>query len=70
MEEAESRIRISIKAPRKRAKLMQFSQKIRKEYTFKNCDQPMTSQGHTQYCGQRYCPKDNPLSKTEWLEEK
>ena len=32
------------------------SQKIQKEYTCKNCDQPMTSQGHTQYRGRRTIP--------------
>jgi hypothetical protein len=46
------------------------SQKIQKEYTCKNCDQPMTSQGHMQYHGERYCPKDNLISKTQLLEQK
>lgn len=30
----------------------------------------MTSQGHMQYRGERYCPKDNLISKTQLLEEK
>lgn len=31
---------------------------------------PMTTEGHTQFKGWRYCPKENPLSKEQWLTEK
>ena len=43
--------------------------KPRKEYTCKKCGKPMTSSGHTQYRGNRYCPQNNLQSKEEWLKE-
>lgn len=44
--------------------------KARKEYTCRKCQQPMTTAGHTQFRGSRYCPIGNPVSKEEWLKEK
>ena len=43
----------------------------RKVYTCKTCGKPMTTSGHTQFRGQRYCP-DAPgqISKDEWLAQK
>ena len=42
--------------------------KQRKVYSCRICGKPMTSPGHTQFRGQRYCP-DEPgqMSKEEWL---
>ncbi|XP_078606607.1 uncharacterized protein LOC144879237 [Branchiostoma floridae x Branchiostoma japonicum] len=41
---------------------------VRKEYTCSVCNQPMTSEGHTQFRGQRYCPYvPGQVSREEWL---
>ena len=37
-------------------KKMGKSAKPRRAYTCKSCGRPMTSEGHTQFFGQRYCP--------------
>ena len=40
----------------------------RKVYTCRICGNPMTSPGHTQYRGQRYCPEEpEQIPKEEWL---
>ena len=43
----------------------------RKEYSCRICNRPMTTPGHTQFYGQRYCP-DAPgqLPQEEWLRMK
>jgi hypothetical protein len=43
----------------------------RKAYTCNKCQQPMTTtNGHSQFRGQRYCPNTETLTKQEWLEVK
>ncbi|KAK4028144.1 hypothetical protein OUZ56_017397 [Daphnia magna] len=43
----------------------------RKAYTCTKCQQPMTTtNGHSQFRGQRYCPNTETLTKKEWLEVK
>lgn len=40
----------------------------RKVYTCTKCQHPMTTtNGHSQFKGQRYCPNTETLTKTEWL---
>ena len=40
----------------------------RKTYTCRICGQPMTSAGHTQFRGQRYCPNaPGQIPKEQWL---
>ena len=42
--------------------------KQRKTYSCRVCNQPMTSTGHTQFRGQRYCPNaSGQISREEWL---
>ena len=43
----------------------------RKKYTCRICGKPMTSPGHTQFYGQRYCPgAPGQLPQKEWLRMK
>ena len=43
----------------------------RKAYTCTVCGRPMTSEGHTQFRGQRYCPSaPGQLPQDEWLQKK
>ena len=43
----------------------------RKTYTCKVCGRPMTSEGHTQFRGQRYCPSaPGQIPQDEWLQKK
>ena len=43
----------------------------RKEYTCRVCGEVMRSQDHTQFRGQRYCPKaPGQIPKEEWLAKK
>ena len=45
--------------------------RARKAYTYTVCGRPMTSEGHTQYRGQRYCPlAPAQISQDEWLQKK
>ena len=45
--------------------------KTRKVYTCRVCGQPMTTEGHTQFRGQRYCPNaPGQLPQDEWLKRK
>ena len=45
--------------------------KTRKIYTCKVCSQPMTTEGHTQFRGQRYCPHaPGQIPQDEWLKKK
>ena len=45
--------------------------RTRKAYTCTVCRRPMTSDGHTQYRGQRYCPlAPGQISQDEWLQKK
>ena len=42
--------------------------KQRKTYSCRVCNQQMTSTGHTQFRGQRYCPNaPGQISRKEWL---
>lgn len=42
-----------------------------RKYTCRVCKKPMTSEGHTQFCGQRYCPHEpGQIPKEEWLRQK
>ena len=43
----------------------------RKTYTCTVCGRPMTSEGHTQFHGQRYCPSaPGQIPQDEWLQKK
>ena len=43
----------------------------RKTYTCRVCSQPMSSAGHTQFRGQRYCPyAPGKIPKEEWLAQR
>ena len=43
----------------------------RKAYTCKVCKRPMTSEGHSQFRGQRYCPSaPGQIPLDEWLQKK
>jgi hypothetical protein len=43
----------------------------RKTYTCKVCSEPMSSAGHTQFRGQRYCPfAPGQIPREEWLAQK
>jgi hypothetical protein len=43
----------------------------RKTYTCKVCNEPMSSAGHTQFRGQRYCPfAPGQIPREEWLAER
>ena len=45
--------------------------RTRKVYTCQTCGQPMTSEGHTQFKGQRYCPHaPDQVPQDEWLKMK
>ena len=45
--------------------------KMRNIYTCKVCSQPMTTEGHTQFRGQRYCPHaPGQIPQDEWLKRK
>ena len=45
--------------------------KTRKVYTYRVRGQPMTTEGHTQFRGQRYCPNaPGQFSQDEWLKRK
>jgi formylmethanofuran dehydrogenase subunit E len=43
--------------------------KPRKEYSCNKCNQPMTSDGHTQLKGKRFCSATEGKSKEQWLAE-
>ena len=52
-------------------KKMGKSAKPRKTYTCKVCGRPMTSDGHAQFFGQRYCPYEpGQLPQDVWLQQK
>lgn len=43
----------------------------RKTYECRVCHLPMTSPGHTQYKGKRYCPNaPDQIPKEEWLAQR
>ena len=45
--------------------------KTRKVYTCRVCGHPMTTEGHTQFRGQRYCPlAPGQIPQEEWLRRK
>ena len=51
--------------------LRKLSKTPRKEYTCRVCGETMRSSGHTQFRGQRYCPKaPGQIPKKEWLAKK
>ena len=43
--------------------------KARKEYSCSKCHQPMSSEGHTQFKGKRFCSTNEGKTKEEWLAE-
>ena len=54
-----------------RERKMGKSAKPHRAYTCKACGRPMTSEGHTQFFGQRYCPHEpGQLSQDAWLQQK
>ncbi len=42
----------------------------RKQYSCGKCGGGVSTEGHTQFRGQRYCPKTAGVSKEEWLASK
>ena len=44
--------------------------RTRKAYTCTVCERPMTSEGHTQFRGQQYCPlAPGQIPQSEWLQK-
>lgn len=41
---------------------------VRKEYSCQACGQPVSSPGHRQYYGHRYCPRDLSETLEAWLQ--
>ena len=47
------------------------SREVRKVYTCRVCNNPMTSGGHTQFRGKRYCPyTPGQVPREQWLQER
>ena len=44
---------------------------VRRQYTCTVCREPMTSPGHSQFYGKRYCPNaTGQIPKEEWLAQR
>lgn len=43
--------------------------KPRKEYSCSKCNKPMSSDGHSQFKGKRFCAVSDGKTKEEWLKE-
>ena len=55
----------------RRRKSGQTSETSRKVYTCRMCRKPMSTEGHTQFRGQRYCPNvPGQIPRDEWLAQK